>query len=103
MQIERYFEAVATLAPDLMIGVALTWVLLLYGLPPALYGWSLVARGDQVLGCLGIALGVLVSTCAVTLMLTPHFQFDALVFGGATIAGSIWLVAVAVLDRGQAS
>lgn len=89
-------ETIAEVAPDVFIGLALTWVMVLYGLAPALLGWALLGQGRRTLGLTGTVLGVFTLAGALALALGAAFIPDAVVFGGATIGANLWLVATTV-------
>lgn len=100
------FERMAEIAPDILVGTAFTWVMILYGLPPVLVGWSLITTGRHVLGWIGIVVGTLSFTGALLLALGASFILDAIVFAGATIGVNLWLIAINLdgrqLQDGQA-
>ena len=52
-------EAIAEIAPEVLVGTARTWVVLLYGLPPILAGSSLILTTHATIGWSGLVLGVI--------------------------------------------
>jgi hypothetical protein len=91
-------ETVAEMAPEVLIGVALTWVMLLYGLAPLLAGCALVADGDELLGWSGVVLGAFGTCGALVVALGSTVVPDWLVFAAAIIGGSLWAIALGVHD-----
>lgn len=89
-------ETIAEVAPDVLVGMALTWVMMLYGRAPALLGWSMLRQGRRALGLTGTILGVSALTGALALALGATFILDAVVFGGATIGVNLWLIATTI-------
>lgn len=89
-------ETVAELAPELLVGVALTWVMLLYGLPLILVGVSLLIDKRRVLGWSGLLIGGFAFVGGFTLAIDPDILPDALVFGGSIISASIWVIATGI-------
>jgi|GEM_PF-5665643 len=89
-------ETVASLAPDVLIGVALTWVMLLYGLAPLLAGWALLVDRHAILGWAGVTLGVFATLGTLSRVLGFTMVPDWLVFAGSVMGGSIWAIALGV-------
>jgi hypothetical protein len=86
------FEAIAEIAPAALVGTALTWVVILYGLAPILAGSSLVLTARPVLGWTAVALGAFSVVGGLTLALRVNLLPDWLVFAGATIGVNLWII-----------
>jgi hypothetical protein len=90
------FEAIAAIAPEALVGTALIWLVLLYGLTPILAGSSIVLGRRPILGWTGIALGSYSAGGGLILALGIGVVPDWLVFAGATIGVNLWVVALGV-------
>ncbi|MEU8245138.1 hypothetical protein [Nonomuraea sp. NPDC048916] len=90
------FEAIAEIAPEALIGTALTWVALLYGITPILAGSSLVLAGRAPLGWSGLLLGVFSLAGGLLLALRVEIVPDWLVFAGSIIGVNLWIVILGV-------
>jgi hypothetical protein len=93
---ETGLETIAELAPGLLVGVALTWVMLLYGLPLILVGTSLLIDQRRVLGWAGLLIGGFAFVGGFALAIGAETLPDAVVFGGSIISGSIWVIATGI-------
>lgn len=92
---------VSELAADLMIGLALMWVILLYGITLCLVATTelLEPTGGRAVGVVGLILGVWIAGAAVSVALGGTLVPDWLAFVSAVVGGNLWLVAWAVSVR----
>jgi hypothetical protein len=86
-------ERIAEMAPELLVGVALTWVMFLYGLPLMLVGASFLIDQQRLLGWIGMLIGGFALVGGFALAVGADILPDAMVFGGSIIAASIWMIA----------
>lgn len=86
------FEAIAEIGADVLVGTALMWVVLLYGLAPLLAGSSLILAAHSILGWSGVVLGAFSVVGGVALALRVEMVPDWLVFAGATIGINVWII-----------
>jgi hypothetical protein len=91
------FEAIAEIAPEALVGTALTWVVLLYGLTPILAGSSLILATRSTIGWTGLLLGTFSLVGGLALALRVEILPDWVVFAGSTIGVNLWIIALGVL------
>jgi hypothetical protein len=91
------FEAIAQIAPEALVGTALTWVVLLYGLTPILAGSSLILANHSTVGWSGLVIGAFSLVGGLLLALRVEIMPDWLVFAGSTIGGNLWIIALGVV------
>ena len=90
------FEAIAAIAPEALVGTALVWVMLLYGLTPILAGSSLILEHQVILGWSGLVLGTFSLVGGLSLAIGLGGVPDWLVFAGSTIGVNLWIIALGI-------
>jgi hypothetical protein len=91
------YETTTQIGAEVMVGTALTWVVLLYGLVPLLAGSSLILTARHTLGWTGVVLGAFSLSGGTTLALRVYVLPDWLVFAGATIGVNLWILMLGVV------
>lgn len=93
----------AEITADAMIGLALMWVILLYGLAIVLVAASSVLdpSGDHWVGAVGMVVGIWTGTAALAVALGATVIPDWLAFVSGIVGGNLWLIGWATLAWGR--
>lgn len=88
-----------------MVGLALMWVILLYGLAVSLLAAStlLDASMHRWLSVAGLAVGVWIGTASLSVALGGFLVPDWLAFVSGIVGGNLWLIAFGALIRRRTS
>lgn len=94
---------IAMMSADVMIGLALLWVILLYGLTIVLVATSalLERRQPRLLSWSGVIIGVWTGTGALAVALGAEVIPDWLAFVSAIVGGNLWLMIWAASARSR--
>jgi len=96
---------VAEVTADAMVGLALMWVIMLYGLAVSLLAAAtlLDASVHRWLGFAGLAVGVWTGAASLTVALGGSLIPDWLAFVSGIVGGNLWLIGWAALIRRRRS